>query len=55
MFPIALIGFFVLHNSRAYLGQDKPRGTRAVTWNVAMLVSIGATVASIVYYLASLV
>jgi hypothetical protein len=55
MFPIALVGFFVLHNSRAYLREDKPRGKRALFWNVAMLISIGATVASIVYYLASLV
>ena len=54
MLPIAFIGFFVLNNSTRYLGQDKPRGPKAVAWNIAMIVSIGATLASIVYYLASL-
>ena len=55
MLPIAFVGFFVLNNSRAYLGEDKPRGRKAVAWNIAMVVSIGASFASIVYYLASLV
>lgn len=53
MLPIAFVGFFVLNNSRAYLGDDKPRGPKALAWNLAMVVSIGASVASIVYYLAS--
>lgn len=55
MLPIAFIAFFILNNRTAYLGSDKPRGMKAVVWNIAMLVSIGATLASIVYYLASLV
>jgi Mn2+/Fe2+ NRAMP family transporter len=55
MLPIAFIAFFILNNSREYLGEDKPRGVKAAVWNVAMLVSIGATLASIVYYLASLI
>ena len=54
MLPIAFVGFFILNNSRAYLGEDKPRGRKAWIWNSAMIVSIGATLASIVYYLASL-
>ena len=55
MLPIALIAFFILNNSRKYLGEDKPSGIKAVAWNIAMLTSIGVTVASIVYYLISLV
>lgn len=53
--PIAFIAFFIHNNSREYSGEDKPSGIKAVAWNVAMLVSIGATLASIVYYLASLI
>jgi manganese transport protein len=55
MLPIAFIGFFILNNSGAYLGEDKPRGPKALIWNIAMIVSIAVSVASIVYYLASLV
>jgi len=55
MLPIAFIAFFILNNSKKYLGDNKPRGIKAVVWNIAMLISIGATVASIIYYLASLI
>ncbi len=55
MLPIAFIAFFILNNSKRYLGKDKPTGIKALVWNIAMLISIGATVASIVYYLPSLV
>jgi Mn2+/Fe2+ NRAMP family transporter len=53
MLPIAFIAFFILNNSKKYLGKDKPTGVKAIVWNIAMLVSIGATIASIVYYLYS--
>ena len=55
MLPIAFIAFFILNNSKKYLGKDKPRGIKAVVWNIAMLISIGVTIASIIYYLASLI
>ena len=55
MLPIAFIAFFILNNSKRYLGKDKPSGAKAVVWNIAMLVSIIVTVASIVYYLRSLI
>jgi len=54
MLPIAFIAFFILNNSSKYLGKDKPSGVKALVWNIAMLVSIGATMASIIYYLVSL-
>ena len=53
MLPIAFIAFFILNNSKRYLGKDKPTGVKAIVWNVAMIISIGATVASIIYYLYS--
>jgi Mn2+/Fe2+ NRAMP family transporter len=55
MLPIAFIAFFILNNSKKYLGEDKPKGIKAVVWNIAMLISIGVTIASIIYYLASLI
>jgi manganese transport protein len=55
MLPIAFVAFFILNNSKKYLGDDKPSGIKALIWNIAMIISIGATIASIVYYLASLV
>ncbi|MFH1718703.1 MAG: divalent metal cation transporter [Planctomycetota bacterium] len=55
MLPIAFIAFFILNNSSRYLGKDKPSGIKALAWNIAMLISIGATMASIIYYLVSLI
>jgi Mn2+/Fe2+ NRAMP family transporter len=55
MLPIAFIAFFILNNSKRYLGENKPTGVKALVWNIAMLISISATVASIVYYLVSLI
>ena len=55
MLPIAFIAFFILNNSRKYLGDDKPGGMKAVIWNIAMVISIGVAIASIVYYLVSLI
>jgi Mn2+/Fe2+ NRAMP family transporter len=55
MLPIAFVAFFILNNSSKYLGQSRPTGARAVAWNIAMLISIGVTVASILYYLRALV
>ena len=55
MLPIAFIAFFILNNSKKYLGEDKPSGLKALVWNIAMIISIAVTVASIVYYLVSLV
>ncbi len=53
MLPIAFIAFFILNNSSRYLGKDKPSGIKALVWNIAMLISIAAALASIVYYLVS--
>jgi manganese transport protein len=55
MLPIAFIAFFILNNSKKYLGDDKPKGPKALIWNIAMVISIGVTCASIVYYLISVI
>ena len=36
LLPLAYIGFIKLQTSRAYLGDDRPRGPLAVAWLVAM-------------------
>ena len=55
MLPIAFIAFFILNNSKKYLGENKPTGIKALVWNIAMLISISATMVSIIYYLVSLI
>ena len=36
MLPLAYLGFMKLQTSRAYLGDDRPRGPLAVAWLAAM-------------------
>ena len=55
LLPIAYIGFFLLNNSKKYLGDDKPTGKKAFWWNLGMLIAIGITLASVVYYLVTVV
>ena len=55
MLPVAYIAFFLLNNSKKYLGKDKPKGSRAFWWNLAMIVAISITVISAVYYLVTVV
>lgn len=51
LLPIAYIGWFILNNSSRYLGEDKPRGAKALWCNLAMLIAIVVTVISVAYYL----
>ena len=51
MMPIAYIGFFILNNSKKYPEKDKPSGTKAIVWNIAMLIAIIVSVASMGCYL----
>ncbi|MHC4360406.1 MAG: divalent metal cation transporter [Planctomycetota bacterium] len=55
MLPIAYIGFFLLNNSRRYLGEDKPRGRKALVWNMVMLIAIVITLASVAYFIITVV
>ncbi len=54
MLPVAYIGFFVLNNNKKYLGDATPRGTKAVIWNIAMLIGIVLSIITITYYLLNL-
>ncbi len=51
MLPVAYIGFFLLNNSKKYLGSDKPTGAKAIFWNIAMGVAIVSSIAAVVYYM----
>ena len=50
LLPIAYIGFFLLNNNKRYLGDDTPRGAKAVFWNIGMLTAIALTLAGGIYY-----
>jgi manganese transport protein len=53
LLPIAYIGWFLLHNSSSFLGDDRPRGRKALLWNTGMLVAVLLAAASSLYYLSS--
>jgi len=53
LLPFAYIIFFVLNNSKKYLGPDKPTGTKAIVWNTAMIIAIIVSITSACYYLYS--
>jgi len=53
LLPLAYVIFFVLNNSQKYLGPDKFTGPRAVIWNLALLIALLASIASVCYYLYS--
>jgi len=53
--PLGYIGFFILHNRRAYMGDAKPTGLRAVAWNLAMLLAIGVAVGSGITFIVKVV
>jgi len=55
LLPLAYIIFFILNNSKKYLGSAKPTGLKAVMWNLGMLTALLASVASVCYYLYSLI
>ena len=51
LMPLGYIGFLILHNRRAYLGDAKPTGLRAVAWNVAMVAAIAVVTGSGITYI----
>jgi len=53
LLPFAYIIFFILNNSKKYLGADKHTGLKAVIWNTGMFAALLASVASVCYYLYS--
>ena len=51
LLPFAYIIFFILNNSKKYLGADKPTGMKAIFWNTGMLIAIIISITSACYYL----
>lgn len=51
MLPIAYVGWFLLHNSSRFLGDDRPRGASAARWNILLGISLLVTLASVTYTL----
>ncbi len=49
LLPVAYIGWYVLNNSRQYLGDDRPTGTKKIRYNLAMLLCIVTVLASVTY------
>ena len=49
LLPIAYLGWLFLNNSRAYLGDDRPVGTRRLLFNLAMVLCIVTVLASVTY------
>jgi Mn2+/Fe2+ NRAMP family transporter len=51
MLPIAYIGFLLLQRSRAYLGDDRPRGVGAVLATGGLLAAMLVVLTSLAFYL----
>lgn len=51
LLPVAYLGFFLLNNSKKYLGEDKPKGAKAIFWNAGMIAAIVISTASTCYYI----
>ncbi|MFT4513849.1 MAG: manganese transport protein [Planctomycetota bacterium] len=51
MLPIAYIGFLILQRSKAYLGEDQPRGARAVVGTGGLVLAMLVIVTSLTFYL----
>ncbi|MDZ7260491.1 MAG: divalent metal cation transporter [candidate division KSB1 bacterium] len=49
LMPVALICFWILHNSASYLGEALPRGCKRWLWNIGLALAIGIiTIAGVV-------
>jgi Mn2+/Fe2+ NRAMP family transporter len=42
LLPIAYFAFFLLMNQKSFLGENMPRGSRRVIWNILMALAAGA-------------
>lgn len=54
LLPVTYAAFFVLQRSRAYLGEDRPRGPLAALWLCGIGLAIAVPILSIGYYVATL-
>lgn len=51
--PVAYIGFIILQRSRAYLGDDRPKGAIGVAWLLGMVLATGTITVGLINYLMS--
>jgi len=49
LLPIPYLGWLILQNSRRFLGEDKPRGRKAVYWNITLCTALAITLFSVIY------
>lgn len=49
LLPVAYMGWLVLNNRRSYLGDDTPKGAKALAYNVAMVICLAIVLASVSY------
>jgi manganese transport protein len=49
LLPVAYMGWLVLNNRRSYLGDDTPKGAKALAYNVAMMICLAIVLASVSY------
>jgi hypothetical protein len=47
LMPIAYVGFILLQRSRAYLGKDRPEGTKGTLWVAGMILATVVLVAGL--------
>jgi hypothetical protein len=52
LLPVAYVGFLLLHRSRDYLGDDRPRGARGNLWLLAMLATTLLVIGALAAYVA---
>ena len=51
LLPIAYIGWFIMNNSKSYLGDDMPVGRNRFIFNTAMAIGVITVIASVVFSL----
>lgn len=53
LLPLAHMIFFILNNSKNYLGPNKFTCLKALAWNLGMLIALLVSAASVYYYIYS--
>lgn len=46
LLPIAYVTFFMMMNSTAILGKEKPKGLWMIVWNILMIISVAGAIAA---------
>ena len=46
LLPIAYVAFFMMMNNKKLMGEEKPKGTSMVVWNILMALSVAGAIAA---------